>query len=83
MPLTAAARRAAVVALREAADHLILANATPFEKSGHDANADNAIFAACEILGLECRHPETDPQAEHEAQIARRRAEDVEYREVQ
>jgi hypothetical protein len=81
--LTAATRRAAIVALREAADHLILANATAFDKTAQDANADRAIFEACALLGLECRHPETDAQAMHEAAIARRVAEDihvVEYR---
>lgn len=67
--LTAAARRAAVCALREAADFLILANATAFDKSRYDDDADAEIIAACELLGLTCKRVETDPGVVHEDAI--------------
>ena len=67
--LSAATRRVAIVALREAADFLILANATAFDKSRYDDSADAEIIAACELLGLTCKRAETDPGVCHEDTI--------------
>ena len=67
--LTAAARRAAIVALREAADFLLLANASSFDKTRYEDSADAEIIAACNLLGLTCKRVDSDPGVCHEDQV--------------